>query len=205
MRSSFFEIGPVDDELDVGVLRAAAADGGDRLHRRAQVRRRAAAGSRLRIDVHDGELIARALLDRLQPDVDVAEVARLAPDRRRSSRACSPPRAAAARTALAMRLVMTSVDSRLVPSGARRLISNSDWSSCGMKFLFADHEQRHARQQHEHRDAGDDRRGAPSTTRASACRTRRSRGRSCESFDECSSLPCLLRPSASAPTASASA
>ena len=36
-----------------------------------------------------------------------------------------------------MRLVSTSVDSRLVPSGARRLISNSDWSSCGMKFLFA--------------------------------------------------------------------
>ena len=36
-----------------------------------------------------------------------------------------------------MRLAMTSVDSRLVPSGARRLTSNSDWSSCGMKFLLA--------------------------------------------------------------------
>ena len=38
---------------------------------------------------------------------------------------------------LAMRFASTSVDSRLVPSSARRLTSNSDWSSCGMKFLFA--------------------------------------------------------------------
>ena len=39
MMSSFCQVGPVDHELDVGVLRAAAADGRDLLHRGAQVRR----------------------------------------------------------------------------------------------------------------------------------------------------------------------
>ncbi len=36
-----------------------------------------------------------------------------------------------------MRLAMISVASRLVPSGARRPTSNSDWSSFGRKFLLA--------------------------------------------------------------------
>ena len=36
-----------------------------------------------------------------------------------------------------MRFAMISVASRLVPSGARRPTSNSDWSSSGRKFLFA--------------------------------------------------------------------
>ena len=44
------------------------------------------------------------------------------------------PRAAAG-SASAIRLAMTSVASRLVPSGARRLTSNSDWSSCGSEVL----------------------------------------------------------------------
>ena len=35
-----------------------------------------------------------------------------------------------------MRLVMSSVDSRLVPSGARTATANSDSSSTGMKFFF---------------------------------------------------------------------
>ena len=39
--------------------------------------------------------------------------------------------------AFVIRFAITSVDSRLVPSGARRLISNSDWSSFGRKFLLA--------------------------------------------------------------------
>ena len=38
--------------------------------------------------------------------------------------------------AAATRLVITSVASRLVPSGARRLTSNSDWSSCGVKLML---------------------------------------------------------------------
>ena len=70
------QVRAVDDELDVGVLAAAAADVGDRLHGRPQVRRERRQHV-LPDRVHDRELIAAPLLDRLQPDVDVAEVARL--------------------------------------------------------------------------------------------------------------------------------
>ena len=40
------------------------------------------------------------------------------------------------RTAAVMRLAINCVASRLVPSGARTLMSNPDWSSCGVKFTL---------------------------------------------------------------------
>ena len=129
------EIGAVDRELDLGVLVAAAAESSRPAGRPcAGWPPRTAAARPSRTCVHHGELIARALLQRLQPDVDRAGVLRLRRIVRDRSPACSRPPAAAG-PAVAIRLAISSVASRLVPSGARSPTSNSDWSSFGQEVL----------------------------------------------------------------------
>ena len=89
-----------------------------------------------------------------------------------------------------MRFVITSVDSRLVPSGARRLISNSAWSSFGMKFLSATMNSGTLDSRTRTAKPAIDARDGPSTIRAAAYRSASTAWKIRESFDECLSLPC---------------
>ena len=70
------QIGAVDDELDVCVLRAAASDSGHRSHARAEVRGGEKGQDGLPDILHDGELIALALVKILQSHVERRVVAR---------------------------------------------------------------------------------------------------------------------------------
>ena len=78
----------------------------------------------------------------------------------------------AARTRAAIRFAMSSVDSRLVPSGARSADLELRLVVLGDERLVGHHEQRHGRQQHGQPAADDRRRGGPATSAAAPCRRR---------------------------------
>ncbi len=148
------EIGTVDHELDRGVLRAAAADDSDLLHRGADVRRE------LRQDlladhVHDDELIAAARLDRLEPHVDGAEVARfrrVAGDRHQRVVHLGQLRAHRRGHAVGQHL------GRLETGAFGRAQVDFEFRCVVLRHevLVGHHEERHARQQHQHRNPGHD-------------------------------------------------
>ncbi len=135
-------------------MRSAAANGRDRLHRRAQIRRHRRENL-VADDAHDRELIARAILDWLQPHVDVAQVARLrrvAPNRYERVVHFGQPLPdgvgdsigddLGALEARAFRRAQVDLELGLIVLGHEVLVGH--------------HEERRAREEHEHGQAGDD-------------------------------------------------
>ena len=205
--SSVARSGPLIRNWIVGVLRAAAADGRDRLDRRAQVRRRACGRISVADGGHDGELVAR-------------RARRAASAGRRSSarlRVCAGSSPTVDQRVGDLRKPLRGPrgdrgwrsarsPSRLVPSGARTLISNSRLVVLRQEVLVGHDEQRHARQRAPATaTTATIAAVAPATTRASGVYAASTARKIARVLRRVLVLAVRLRPSASAPPASASA